>query len=75
MTPPKSLVVTIDRCLGHRPLLLGYIAWHSEAERRMRRGMRQHRCAVCYRWYWRDEWGDDPGWTTAEREPAEEATP
>ena len=29
---------------------LGYIAWHTEAERRYRRGQRQKRCADCGRY-------------------------
>lgn len=33
----------------------GYIAWHAEAENRMKRGERQKWCTGCERWRWRDE--------------------
>ena len=55
-------------CRDHRPLDLGYIAWHREAERRGRRGMKQRRCPDCLRWFWHDEWGSHGGWDAAERE-------
>jgi hypothetical protein len=34
---------------------LSYIAWHNEAERRSKTGLRQRFCRTCERWRWPDE--------------------
>lgn len=34
---------------------LDYLAWHNDAERRMKRGQRSKFCKVCERWRWKDK--------------------
>ena len=53
-------MAVIDSCLIHRRLRLPYLAWHEEAERRAKRGMKQRQCPTCKLWMWSDEYG--PGW-------------
>lgn len=47
-------------CDWHRPLELGYVAWHDEADRRGKRGLIQKQCPDCRRFLWQDEWGVPP---------------
>lgn len=66
--PRTKRIATVIRtrgCIDHRPLTLGYAAWHEEAERRGKRGMKQRLCPDCTLWYWRDEWGLHSGWDKA----------
>jgi len=42
-------------CPTHKPLYLGYLDWHTEVEKRHRKGMKQKQCEVCKRWLWKDE--------------------
>lgn len=44
-----------EKTCRHKPLDLGYLAWHTEAERRMKKGWKQKQCQVCKHWFWKDE--------------------
>lgn len=37
---------------------LGYIAWHADAERRMKAGEKQRYCRACRLYLWQYEWTD-----------------
>lgn len=47
--------VGIKLCPTHNQLNLSYLKWHEEAERRMKKGMKQKQCPICKRWLWKDE--------------------
>lgn len=47
-------------CKHHRPLDLGYLAWHAEADRRYKARLKQMECTSCGRWLWPDEVGEKP---------------
>jgi len=51
----EQIVDAIIICPSHKPLELGYLAWHTEAERRTKRGMKQKECPKCKHWFWKDE--------------------
>ena len=42
-------------CSTHKPLNLGYMAWHLEAERRTKRNQKQKQCPHCGLWFFKDE--------------------
>ena len=44
-----------EKCSKHKSLNLGYIDWHSDSERRVKRGMKQKQCKNCKHWFWSDE--------------------
>ena len=46
----------IKRC---NPPDLGYMAFHSDADRRHKRGERQVYCGVCKRWQWPEHVSDE----------------
>jgi len=45
----------IPICPTHNRLDLPYNAWHEEADRRSKKGMKQKQCPVCKLWLWKDE--------------------
>ena len=44
-------------CLEHKQKELGYLQWHSDAERRTKAGQKQKQCPKCLYWFWKDELG------------------
>lgn len=44
-----------EKCKSHKPSKLGYLEKHNEAERRMKKGMKQKQCPTCKYWFWKDE--------------------
>jgi hypothetical protein len=42
-------------CPHPKRLDLPYLAWHEEAERRTKAGMKQKQCPACKLWLWKDE--------------------
>lgn len=40
---------------GARICLISYVEKALDAERRLRKGERQHQCRKCLRWWWADE--------------------
>lgn len=51
----QPIVSRREICPSHKPLYLGYVSWEIEAERRLRKGMKQKQCEICKRWLWKDE--------------------
>ena len=51
----KPVVSRREICPTHKPLDLGYLQWHTEAERRTKKGMKQKQCPKCKLWLWKDE--------------------
>lgn len=44
-------------CL-HLKSNLSYLAAHSDAQRRMKRGEKQRKCPICLKWIWESEYYD-----------------
>ena len=47
-------------CIWHFPSQLRYVAWHAQAEQRIKHGERQIHCSECGLWMWPEEFGEKP---------------
>lgn len=59
MTKQGEAGMNKKMCIWHRPMKLGYIAWHDYADKRLNEdGDHQLMCKQCSHWFFPEEFGD-----------------